>query len=49
MLELGVNQAAAVKNMAEDAGLIEITLVRDYAGIDRMFIAKNNILAKNKL
>lgn len=49
MLELGINQADAVKRMAEDAGLKDITLIKDYAGIDRIFIAQNNILTKIKL
>jgi release factor glutamine methyltransferase len=48
VLELGVNQADVIKNMAEDEGLIDINLVKDYAGIDRICIAKNNILVKNK-
>ena len=46
MLELGIKQADAVKGMAEDAGLKDITLIKDYAGIDRIFIAQNNILRK---
>jgi len=49
MLELGIKQADAVKGMAEDAGLKDITLIKDYAGIDRIFIAQNNILTKIKL
>ena len=46
MLELGINEADAVKGMAEDAGLKDITLIKDYAGIDRIFIAQNNIPRK---
>ena len=46
MLEIGINQADAVKVMAEDAGLKDIILIKDYAGIDRILIAKNNILTK---
>jgi len=49
MLELGISQADAVKQIAEDAGLKDITLIKDYAGIDRIFIAKNNILTKSTL
>ena len=49
VLELGMNQAASVKHMAEDAGVRDTGFVKDYAGIDRIFIAKNNILTKNKL
>lgn len=49
MLELGISQAYAVKQIAEDAGLKDITLIKDYAGIDRIFIAKNNILTKSTL
>ena len=49
MLELGMNQADAVKRMAGNAGLKDIILLKDYAGIDRIFIAKNNILTKLKM
>jgi release factor glutamine methyltransferase len=49
MLEIGINQADAVKDMAEDTGLQDVSLKKDYAGIDRIFIAKNNILEKNNL
>jgi release factor glutamine methyltransferase len=44
MLELCINGADAVKGMAKNAGLNYITLIKDYAGIDRIFIAHNNIL-----
>jgi len=40
MLELGINQADAVKLMAEDTGLKDITLLKDYAGIDRILVSK---------
>ena len=40
MLELGVTQADAVKRMAEDTGLKDITLIKDYAGIDRILVTK---------
>jgi len=48
MLEIGINQADAVKCMAEDAVLKDIILIKDYSGIDRILIAKNNTLTKNK-
>lgn len=41
ILELGLGHADAVKEMAEDAGFIDISLIRDYAGIERIFIAKS--------
>ena len=40
MLEIGINQADAVKGMAEDAGLKDISLIKDYAGIDRILVTK---------
>jgi release factor glutamine methyltransferase len=40
MLELGINQADAVKRMAEDTGLKDITFIKDYAGIDRILVTK---------
>jgi release factor glutamine methyltransferase len=40
MLELGMGQADAVKKIAEDKGLIDIFIKKDYAGIERIFIAK---------
>ena len=46
MLEIGISQADAVMGMAGDTGLKNIILIKDYAGIDRIFIAKNNILTK---
>jgi len=46
VLELGVNQASAVKNMAEDAGLTDINLVKDYAGIDRILAARIQLMYK---
>jgi release factor glutamine methyltransferase len=49
MLEIGINLADAVKGMAKDAGLKDIILIKDYAGIDRILIAKNNTLTKNKI
>lgn len=49
MLELGINEADAVNGMAEKAGLEDITLIKDYAGIDRIFTAQNNIITKINL
>lgn len=40
MFELGVSQADAVRKMAEDAGFVNISLIKDYAGIERILIAK---------
>jgi release factor glutamine methyltransferase len=40
MLELGINQADAVKRMAENAGLKDIIFIKDYAGIDRILVTK---------
>ncbi len=40
MLELGVGQAEAVRKMVQNAGFIEISLKKDYAGIERIIIAK---------
>jgi release factor glutamine methyltransferase len=39
MLELGVSQADAVKKIAEDADFKQISLIKDYAGIERIFTA----------
>ncbi|MBM4135803.1 MAG: peptide chain release factor N(5)-glutamine methyltransferase [Nitrospira sp.] len=40
MLELGTGLADAVKKIAEDTGFIDIFIKKDYAGIERIFIAK---------
>jgi release factor glutamine methyltransferase len=40
ILELGFNQAERVRKMAEDAGFRDISLMKDYAGIERILIAK---------
>jgi release factor glutamine methyltransferase len=44
MFELGVSQAHAVRKMAEDAGFINISLIKDYAGVERILIAKLDML-----
>ena len=44
MFELGVSQANGVRKMAEDAGFINISLIKDYAGINRILIAKSSML-----
>lgn len=38
MFELGINQAEAVKKMAVEAGFENISLIKDYAGIERILI-----------
>jgi release factor glutamine methyltransferase len=43
MFELGNNQADAVRKMAEDTGFINISLIKDYAGIERILITKLQI------
>jgi release factor glutamine methyltransferase len=40
VLELGINQADAVKSIAGNAGLLDINLIKDYAGIDRIVVIK---------
>jgi len=40
MLELGIDQADAVKQMAEAAGFQDISVRRDYAGIERILVAR---------
>ena len=44
MFELGVSQANGVRKMAEDAGFVNISLIKDYAGINRILIAKSSML-----
>ena len=44
VFELGIGQADAVKKMAEDTGLIDISLRKDYAGIDRILLAKLGVV-----
>jgi len=41
ILELGVNQAEEARRMAINAGFKDISLIKDYAGIDRILIAKS--------
>ena len=43
ILEIGAGQAGAVRKIAEDAGFINISLIKDYAGIDRILITKLQI------
>jgi len=40
MFELGMGQADAVRKMAENAGFMDISIIKDYAGIERMLVAK---------
>jgi len=44
ILELGISQADAVRKMAEDAGFVDISLIKDYAGIERILAAKLDML-----
>ena len=44
MLELGVGQADAVRKMSEDTGFINISIIKDYAKIERILVAKSSIL-----
>jgi release factor glutamine methyltransferase len=41
MLELGIDQSDPVKQMAEHEGFREIILKKDFAGIDRILLAKS--------
>ncbi len=43
MFELGNNQADAVRKMAGDAGFINISLIKDYAALERILIAKLHV------
>ena len=40
LLELGISQANAVRTIAEQADFTDISFKKDYAGIERIFIAK---------
>jgi len=40
MFELGINQADAIKKMAENAGFQDVSIVKDFAGIERIFFAR---------
>jgi release factor glutamine methyltransferase len=40
LFELGIHQAEAVKQMVEDAGFQNISVKKDYAGIERIFMAR---------
>jgi release factor glutamine methyltransferase len=40
MLELGMSQAAEVRRIAENAGFADISFQKDYAGIERILMAK---------
>ncbi len=41
ILEIGENQFKKVKEIAEETGFLENSVVKDYSGIERIFIAKN--------
>jgi release factor glutamine methyltransferase len=40
LFELGIHQAEAVKQMAQDAGFQDVSVRKDYAGIERIFMAR---------
>jgi release factor glutamine methyltransferase len=46
IFELGNNQADAVRKVAGDAGFINISLIKDYAAIERILIAKLHVLSR---
>ncbi|MGB9716192.1 MAG: peptide chain release factor N(5)-glutamine methyltransferase [Thermodesulfovibrionales bacterium] len=41
IIEMGENQSEKVRKIAEESGFTNIFLIRDYAGIERIFVAKN--------
>jgi release factor glutamine methyltransferase len=43
LLELGMSQSDEVKEMSEDAGFKDISLMKDFAGIERVLVAKKEI------
>ncbi len=40
VLEIGISQSDSIKKIAEETGYLEIRLVKDYANIERILIAK---------
>jgi release factor glutamine methyltransferase len=40
LLELGISQANAVRKLAEHADFTDVSFKKDYAGIERIFIAR---------
>lgn len=40
VLEIGINQAQGIKQLAEDAGFSSIKFIKDYSGIQRIAVAK---------
>jgi release factor glutamine methyltransferase len=42
MVEMGVSQADAIGRIAENAGFTDISLIKDYSGIERILTAKLN-------
>jgi release factor glutamine methyltransferase len=40
ILEIGAGQAREVRRIAEEAGFINISMIKDYAGIERIFVAR---------
>jgi release factor glutamine methyltransferase len=42
ILEIGISQAKAIEKMAVDAGYQNISLIKDYSGIERIFIGRRS-------
>jgi release factor glutamine methyltransferase len=40
ILEIGIGQAEDIRRMSEGAGFRNVSLVKDYAGIERILIAE---------
>ncbi len=40
ILEIGAGQSREVRRIAEEAGFVNISLIKDYAGIERIFVAR---------
>ena len=45
--EIGYDQAADVSDMMKDAGYIDVTVVKDYAGMDRVVYGSRAFMIKN--
>ena len=46
-VEIGINQAAAVKNLMEQAGFVDVKIFKDLAGIERVVAGRNQIADRN--
>jgi len=40
ILEIGTDQSKGVRRIAEEAGFLNISMIKDYAGIERIFVAR---------